>query len=225
MNDEAATTTEPKEIACMVPSPHPLVEVKPAEGTAGARSRPAQTRRLARPTQDRIFDKQKQDVQYALMSGDDPPKDSEAAELGRSRDMAGRKTTRRCPTRTARVDFQKASLDELLSALEPVRDDTAIRRLLTLLIEAQESPPADKAAFVRDVNRLLDLLDLRISANGETPGRLALTAGRSIQLTVSGRGSRGFKNATIQLVRIPDRDVGKQRVVWPTTLEPAVPRQ
>lgn len=138
----------------------------------------------------------------------------------RRSDMPEKKLYRTDSKQSSRPEFQKASLDELFDAFVPVVDDAAISRLMVLLIEAQETAPNDKAAFVQKINRLLDLFHLRISANGEPPGRLALTGGRSIQVTASGGGCRGFTNATIRLIRIPENAIGKHRVTWPKKLNP-----
>lgn len=111
----------------------------------------------------------------------------------------------------AKEDFANASLDDLVAAFTPRPPKAAIRRLETLIRQAQEHTPADKPGFVRDVNLLLDVLSLRIRTEDGEVGRLNLDRNEVICLTrQGGRGTRGFKNTSIELVSVPRIRVGNR---------------
>lgn len=107
-------------------------------------------------------------------------------------------------SRCLREDFNaEATLAELVKLI-PEIESSQVKALREIIVDAQANIPSDKAGFVRKVNRLLTIFNLRIRADGHDLCRLCLSRGSSIQLTLSGRGVRGFKSARIELVRVPD---------------------
>lgn len=106
--------------------------------------------------------------------------------------------------------------------LIPDLDDAGIEALERFILQAREKPPSDKAAFVRDVNRALDVFELRILADGKDLCRLILSRASSIQLTLSGRGVRSFKSAaSIELIRVPHNYRGNR---WDSRLSAHISR-
>lgn len=105
-----------------------------------------------------------------------------------------------------REEFVPASLGALKSRLVPTITDRDIEQLEELIRGAQRNPPEDRAAFVEDMNAILDATGTRILADGESLARLRLLPSGvrgSIQLGVSG-GTRGFRGAQIRVVRLED---------------------
>ena len=98
-------------------------------------------------------------------------------------------------------DFTGASLGELKSTLVPTAaSDAQIAALTAVVVEAQQTLPKDREAFVRDVNAILDAQHLRFSVNGGL-ARLALKNG-SVQFSGSGFGTCGFRKHEATVVRV-----------------------
>lgn len=105
----------------------------------------------------------------------------------------------------------KESLANLAARLVPALSGNDIVRLTTILVDAQTNPPADKAAFVRQVNELLDVLALRIRTADGSTGRLRLAPNGSIQVTKNQhKGTGAFKSADFTLVRVPRTRAGNR---------------
>lgn len=91
------------------------------------------------------------------------------------------------------------ALVERLNAALSTSDIPSIESALT---DAQRSTPADSAAFVRDVNLLLDVLGVRIKTDDGQLGRLSVDRNGVICITRVSGGNRGFKNSGITLVQV-----------------------
>lgn len=120
----------------------------------------------------------------------------------------------------AAQDFQKANrapivLSGLLRKFVPVASDEDVEALERLIESARKNPPADPKGFVRDVNHLLEILDLRLRVDGEVLGKLRVVPGQQareyIQFAVARtRGGRrggtrgGFHRADVpvEVVRV-----------------------
>lgn len=112
------------------------------------------------------------------------------------------------------------SLSDLVSRLVPAVSSEDVRTLQGLVAAAQITPPSDKAAFVRDVNVLLEVLSLRVKTDDGDLGRLVLDRNGQIGITRRGRGgSRGFKNTSITLVPVPRVHAGNRHTGPLTHLE------
>ena len=93
-------------------------------------------------------------------------------------------------------------VDQHIPKVAPIREITAA------IADAQRQPPADKQQFVDDINRLLEVFQLRIKGDDGAFYRLRVTPGRNetsfIQLATGGR-SRGFKHASFEVALMPNR--------------------
>ncbi|MGD9693597.1 MAG: hypothetical protein AB7G17_07230 [Phycisphaerales bacterium] len=124
---------------------------------------------------------------------------------------SGDARTRAVAGSVVRNEFAAASLGDLVAAFVPNVPTGAIRRLEEIIREAQVDPPGDRAAFVRDVKLLLDVLSLRIQTDDGDLGGLVLDSKGQIGITRRGRGgNRGFKNTTIRLVSVPRIHAGNR---------------
>ena len=103
-------------------------------------------------------------------------------------------------------EFAEASkLDLLRSVLAPAATVDQLEDLEAVIRDAQEVRPEDPEAFVRDVNRILDAQNLRLSVEGEEHlARLSIKKG-SISLAVAGgRGNQGFRGKTLRVVPVDE---------------------
>ena len=99
-------------------------------------------------------------------------------------------------------DFAGA-VGALKSRLVPTVTDQDIAELEAVIREAQQNPPEDRAAFVADINRVLEAGGLRLEMDDGKLARLKHGFGGSIQFGVPG-ASRGFRKASFQVVRVTD---------------------
>lgn len=107
------------------------------------------------------------------------------------------------------TDFSRASLDVLRAVLVPEVPQAALDRLAALILEVRDTPPADKEAFVRTVNRILDAQNLRFRV-GDGLARLQVKTG-AIQYSVAGRGSRGLNAVEPLVERVPESYLRRSR--------------
>lgn len=99
------------------------------------------------------------------------------------------------------IDYTRASLHDLLeSRLQPASPSALVDRFRVLLQEAQSSSPVNGEKFAQEVNRLLDLCDLKLVSHGATNGRLRCSKRNYLYISYSGKGCRGFQNANLDLI-------------------------
>jgi len=137
--------------------------------------------------------------------------------------QAVEKTLREADNRANTGQVTDDTQDTSGPASKPLADDwaEALRRkhvptisegekdeLLDMLRQAQEQPPEDKQRFVDNVNRILDVHNLRIRLDSGDLVRLTVRPGANkagyIQFSGGGGGSRGgFRKASLSLAQVP----------------------
>ncbi len=147
---------------------------------------------------------------YPLQSSEDSAQDGDLRRIMREKQPS-----------PLDMDFEIAvdgprELQSMLAQYVPIVTDEAVARVQAIVENARANPPSDPKAFVRDVNRLLELLDLRLRVDGEVLGKLRVVPGANereyIQFAVTKtRGGRpggtrgGFqrKGVRVEVVRVP----------------------
>lgn len=102
-------------------------------------------------------------------------------------------------------DFAGA-VGALKSELVPSVSDEQIERLGSVIRAAQQSTPADKISFVRDVRRMLEAAGLKLEIEGVGGAVQIGMKNGSIAFTVTGLGARSFRSTEVQIGRADELD-------------------
>lgn len=106
-------------------------------------------------------------------------------------------------------DFEEADQQDLLRLIDeltPRLTAAEARRLLSILVRAQSSPPTDKKSFVTRINRLFDLYRVRIDTGDGALYRLKYLPGGSGygHIYLLDGFSRNFNTFCVSTLRLAD---------------------